>query len=51
VLLLDQELHRKNYSPTEDDTAALREDVAKMLAPMGLRLSPAKTSVVHLNQQ
>ncbi len=29
-------------------TEALREDVAAMLAPLGLRLSPAKTQVVHM---
>ena len=34
---------------TENDTEALREDVARVLAPMGLRLSPAKTTVVHLS--
>jgi len=28
------------------DTEALREDVASMPAPLGLRLSPAKTQVV-----
>jgi RNA-directed DNA polymerase len=33
----------------QDDTEALREDVARVLAPMGLRLSPAKTTVVHLS--
>jgi RNA-directed DNA polymerase len=31
-----------------EDTEALREDVARTLAPMGLRLSPAKTQVVHM---
>jgi hypothetical protein len=31
------------------DTEALREDVASMLAPLGLRLSPAKTQVVHMS--
>jgi RNA-directed DNA polymerase len=31
------------------DTEALREDVATMLAPLGLRLSPAKTQVVHMS--
>jgi RNA-directed DNA polymerase len=30
---------------TQDDAHALREDVAAVLAPMGLRLSPTKTSV------
>jgi RNA-directed DNA polymerase len=28
---------------TREDTEALREDVAAVLAPLGLRLSPAKT--------
>jgi RNA-directed DNA polymerase len=30
------------------DTEALREDVARVLASLGLRLSPAKTQVVHM---
>jgi RNA-directed DNA polymerase len=34
---------------TQDHTAAVREDVAAVLAPMGLRLSPAKTRIVHLS--
>jgi RNA-directed DNA polymerase len=34
---------------TQDDTEALREEVAAVLAPMGLRLSPAKTRIVHLS--
>jgi len=34
---------------TREDTEALREDVARVLAPMGLRLSPAKTQVMHLD--
>jgi len=34
---------------TEDHTRELREDVATVLAPMGLRLSPAKTQVVHMS--
>jgi RNA-directed DNA polymerase len=33
---------------TREDTEALREDVATMLAPLGLRLSAAKTQVVHM---
>ena len=33
---------------TEADTQALREDVATVLAPLGLRLSEAKTRVVHM---
>ena len=33
---------------TQDDTEALREDVAQVLEPMGLRLSPAKTRVASL---
>jgi RNA-directed DNA polymerase len=34
---------------TQEDTQALREDVAAVLATMGLRLSPAKTQVVHMS--
>ncbi len=34
---------------TESDAHALREDVAEVLAPIGLRLSPAKTSVRHFS--
>jgi RNA-directed DNA polymerase len=34
---------------TQDDAQALREDVAAALAPMGLRLSPTKTSVRHMS--
>jgi RNA-directed DNA polymerase len=34
---------------TRADTEALREDVAQVLAPLGLRLSPAKTQVVHMS--
>lgn len=33
---------------SREDTEALREDVADVLAPFGLRLSPAKTQVVHM---
>jgi RNA-directed DNA polymerase len=29
---------------------ALREDIAQVLAPMGLRLSPEKTQIVHLDE-
>lgn len=32
-----------------EDAEDLREDVAAVLAPMGLRLSPAKTRVVHID--
>jgi RNA-directed DNA polymerase len=32
---------------TREDAEALREDVAEVLALMGLRLSPAKTQVIH----
>jgi RNA-directed DNA polymerase len=28
----------------------VREDLAVVLAPLGLRLSPAKTQVVHLSE-
>jgi RNA-directed DNA polymerase len=34
---------------TRKDTEALHEDVAAVLAPLGLRLSPAKTQVVHMS--
>lgn len=34
---------------SREDTEALREDVAGVLATMGLRLSPAKTQVIHLS--
>ena len=34
---------------TRADTEALREDVATMLTPLGLRLSAAKTQVVHMS--
>ena len=34
---------------SREDTQALREDVARVLVPMGLRLSPAKTQVVHMS--
>ena len=33
---------------SREDTEALREDVAAVLAPLGLRLSGAKTQVVHM---
>jgi RNA-directed DNA polymerase len=34
---------------SREDAQALREDVARTLASMGLRLSPAKTQVVHMS--
>ncbi|MDT0347792.1 group II intron reverse transcriptase/maturase [Streptomyces sp. DSM 44938] len=34
----------------EADVVALREDIADVLAPVGLRLSPAKTRVVHMSE-
>jgi RNA-directed DNA polymerase len=34
---------------TRADVEALREDVADVLQPLGLRLSPAKTQVVHMS--
>ena len=34
---------------SREDTEALREGVAVALAPLGLRLSPAKTQVVHMS--
>ncbi len=33
---------------SRENTEALREDVAAVLAPLGLRLSPSKTQVVHM---
>jgi RNA-directed DNA polymerase len=33
-----------------DDVEAVREDLADVLGPLGLRLSPAKTRVVHMNE-
>ncbi|MDX2939834.1 group II intron reverse transcriptase/maturase [Streptomyces ipomoeae] len=35
---------------TRQDTEILREEIAQVLAPIGLRLSPAKTQVVHLSE-
>jgi RNA-directed DNA polymerase len=35
---------------TESDAHALREEIATVLAPMGLRLSQAKTSVRHMSE-
>ncbi|WP_405810438.1 group II intron reverse transcriptase/maturase [Streptomyces sp. NBC_00210] len=35
---------------TAQDTEALREEIAHVLLPMGLRLSPAKTQVVHMSE-
>ena len=35
---------------TRDDAAALRDEVAGVLAPMGLRLSDAKTRVCHIDE-
>ncbi|MFJ9034928.1 reverse transcriptase domain-containing protein, partial [Streptomyces sp. NPDC102274] len=34
---------------TEADTAALREEVADVLEPLGLRLSQAKTRIAHMS--
>ena len=34
---------------TEADAEALREEIADVLAPLGLRLSPAKTRIVHMS--
>src|SRR5690349_3500492 len=34
---------------TEADAEALREEIASVLAPLGLRLSPAKTRIVHMS--
>ena len=35
---------------TEQDAEALREEIAGVLAPLGLRLSEAKTRVVHMSE-
>ena len=35
---------------TRDDAEALRDEVAAVIAPMGLRLSEAKTRVVHIDE-
>lgn len=35
---------------TRQDTEVLREEIARVLAPMGLRLSEAKTRLVHLSE-
>jgi RNA-directed DNA polymerase len=35
---------------TRQDTEALHEEIARVLAPIGLRLSPTKTQVVHLSE-
>ena len=32
------------------DAQTLREDIADVLAPLGLRLSPAKTQTVHMSE-
>ena len=35
---------------TRADAETLREDIADVLAPLGLRLSPAKTRIVHMSE-
>jgi len=35
---------------SRSDVEELREEIAQVLAPMGLRLSPAKTQVVHMSE-
>src|SRR5439155_12342584 len=35
---------------TRSDAECLRDDVAQVLAPMGLRLSEEKTRVVHIDE-
>jgi RNA-directed DNA polymerase len=35
---------------TKGDAEALREEIADVLAPLGLRLSPAKTRIVHMSE-
>ena len=34
----------------DSDVTAIRDDVAAVLAPIGLRLSPAKTRIVHMSE-
>jgi RNA-directed DNA polymerase len=34
---------------TQDDTRTLHEDIARVIAPMGLRLSEAKTQMTHMS--
>jgi RNA-directed DNA polymerase len=34
---------------TEADAEALREEIARVPAPLGLRLSQAKTRIVHMS--
>jgi RNA-directed DNA polymerase len=35
--------------PLPDDVHALHEDIARVLTPLRLRLSPAKTRIMHLS--
>ena len=35
---------------TKGDAETLREEIADVLAPLGLRLSPAKTRIVHMSE-
>jgi RNA-directed DNA polymerase len=35
---------------TQADAETLREEIAHVLAPLGLRLSPAKTRIVHVSE-
>ena len=35
---------------TQADAETLREEIADVLTPLGLRLSPAKTRIVHLSE-
>jgi RNA-directed DNA polymerase len=35
---------------TQADAGTLREEIADVLAPLGLRLSPAKTRIVHMSE-
>ena len=35
---------------TRDDVQALHEEIADVLEPMGLRLSPTKTQIVHMSE-
>ena len=35
---------------SRDDAEALREEIAEVLSTMGLRLSPEKTLITHIDQ-
>ena len=39
-----------SVSGTRDDAEALREEIAEVLSTMGLRLSPEKTLITHIDE-